>query len=190
MWISLFSIREWIFASAGIGSLLVASLPFSWAEEPEIQTAANPYSSYLDQDSFPGKTAFVQDSDKLEQLRVEHPSPMAERIVKPGYAVLPPPGTLGRTYLRTSWPIPKNEHPRTAIIQIDAPGVSEIEIDGLADMEGFQRLDGLWIFKSERPLLPGVRQIYDVKAGYRGKEPHWEVRTVRLIPGRVVTLEF
>ena len=142
MWISLFSIREWIFASAGIGSLLVASLPFSWAEEPEIQTAANPYSSYLDQDSFPGKSAFVRDSDKLEQLRVEHPSPMAERIVKPGYAVLPPPGTLGRTYLRKSWPIPKDEHPRTAIIQIDAPGVSEIEIDGLADMEGFQRLDG------------------------------------------------
>jgi hypothetical protein len=190
MFISLFSLRQWIFASAGIGSLLVASIPVAFCESPEFQIAADPYSSFLYQNPLSAKPTLADEPSSETPSPPEHPASMAERIVKPGHAVLPPPGTLGKTYLRTSWPIPKDEHPRTAIIQIDAPGVSEIEFEGLADMEGFERPDGLWIFRTERPLLPGVPHIYHVKAGYRGKEPHWEVRTVRLIPGRVVTLEF
>lgn len=118
-------------------------------------------------------------------------SPAPARVAKPGWVVVPPPGTLGQTYQRQSWPIPKNEHPRTAIIQVTAPGFTQMEVDGLADMEGFQRPDGAWIFKSKQALTPGVPHIYYVKAGYKNNENNtWDVRTVRLIPGRVVTLEY
>lgn len=118
-------------------------------------------------------------------------SPAPARVAKPGWVVVPPPGTLGKTYQRQSWPIPKDEHPRTAIIQVSAPGFTQMQVDGLADMEGFQRPDGAWIFKSKQPLTPGVPHIYHVKAGYKNSENNtWDVRTVRLIPGRVVTLEY
>jgi hypothetical protein len=118
-------------------------------------------------------------------------APQAAEGTKPALAVLPPPGTLGQTYHRQSWPIPKDEHPRTAIIQITAPGFTLLEMEGLVDMEGFQRPDGMWIFKSDEPLMPGLAHIYHVKAGHKADlHSHWDVRTVRLIPGRVVTLEY
>lgn len=146
MIITLFQLRQWIFASAGLGSLLVASLPSAFADGPEMQFAADPYSSYLHQFPRSSEPSYAEnDSRGMEHTQSDHPSPMAQRNVKPGHAVLPPPGTLGKTYSRTPWPI---------------------------------------------PLLPGAGHIYRVKACYWEKEPHWEVRTVRLIPGRVVTLEF
>lgn len=183
MWISLSSIRQLIMGSAGMGSLLLVGLPTVWADSPDTST---PHSS-------PAVPTYSPSEDHTDLPTNSHYSPPTvrhERIARPAFAVLPPPGTLGQTYLRRSWPIPKDEHPRTAYVQIDAKGFTEIEIEGLNDMEGFQRPDGIWIFKTEKPLMPGLPHIYHVKAGYKQSQQGKEVCTLRLIPGRVVTLDF
>lgn len=183
MWISLSSIRQMIMGSAGMGSLLVVGLPTVWADSPE--TGIVPDSAPT-----PGYRASEYPSDLPQDSHYSPPAPRNTQIAKPGFAVLPPPGTLGQTYLRRSWPIPKDDHPRTAYVQIHAPGFTEIEVEGLVDMEGFQRPDGIWIFKTETPLMPGIAHIYHAKAGYKQSDQQKVVRTLRLIPGRVVTLDF
>lgn len=104
-------------------------------------------------------------------------------------AVSPPPGTLGRTYRRPSRPVPTDKHPRTAMIEVNAPSAAEVTIEGVEDFEGYLGNDGLWHFESDTPLLPGIPHIYDVKAEFvRHGRPVTETRTVRMIPGRIVTL--
>jgi hypothetical protein len=188
MGISLASIRRMVVGSAGLGGLLVAGFPAAWADDSQFPSEATPAISSMD--SSPYTPYATGHSEMWGQTGRYSAVPPSERIGKPGFAVLPPPGTLTQTYLRQSWPIPKDEHPRTAIIQISAPGFTEIEIEGLADLEGFQRPDGAWIFKTEKPLIPGNPHIYHVKAGHKNNDDRWEVRTVRLIPGRVVTLDY
>ncbi len=201
MWTMLTNFRQLVMGSAGMGSLLIAGLPAAWGDCPDCQNSSAgvpPGQVYQSPSLTMPREMQVRNPNQIpvspDSWGDDSPSAPATPSAptgRPGYFVLPPPGTLGRTYLRTSWPIPKDEHPRTAIIQITAPGFTEIEIDGLADMEGFQRKDGVWIFKSDKPLIPGIPHIYHVKAGYRNVEnKDWKVRTVRLIPGRVVTLEY
>lgn len=108
--------------------------------------------------------------------------------------VAPPPGTLGQTYLRPTRPVPVDKHPRVSIIDITANGATQIKVYGTNEyrtkdgITGFQdrRNASLWRFESE-PLVPGVPHIYRVDAYFGESVQH---RYVRLVPGRIVTLEF
>ena len=106
----------------------------------------------------------------------------------------PPPGTLGQTYQRAMRPIPVDKHPRISIIDVRAPGATAIKVYGTNEFRtkdgftGFQdRKDAsVWRFESE-PLTPGVSHIYRVVAKY-GEST--QERYLRLVPGRIVTLDF
>lgn len=121
--------------------------------------------------------------------------PATSLYVAPLPPVPPPPGTLGTTYIRRSWPIPANRHPRVGMLDVRAPaGATNIRVLTTYqyreedEIEGFQDPDDpcLWHFES-KPLIPGIPHVYDVVAeGPKGED----VRTVRLIRGRRVTLEF
>lgn len=108
--------------------------------------------------------------------------------------VAPPPGTLGQTYLRPTRPIPVDKHPRVSIIDVRSNGATQVKVYGTNEFRtkdaitGFQdRRDGsVWRFESE-PLVPGVPHIYRVDAHYGETVQH---RYVRLVPGRIVTLDF
>ena len=106
------------------------------------------------------------------------------------WTTVPPPGTLGQTYARPSALIPRDEHPRTARIEIEGVRAKYVDVVGLVDFEGFRDRDGVWHFKSKRPLTPGVPHIYEVIAydGEQGVEEN--SRVVRMIPGRIVTLSY
>ena len=106
----------------------------------------------------------------------------------------PPPGTLGQTYQRAMRPIPVTKHPRIGILAIQAPGVTAIKVYGTNEFRSKDTIPGLqdrrdaavWRFESE-PLVPGVSNIYRVEAKYGDSV---QERYVRLVPGRIVTLEF
>lgn len=99
-----------------------------------------------------------------------------------------PPGTIGKTYQRVSALVPKDEHPRAGMIDVHVSGYEKVVIIGLVDFEGFKGTDGVWHFTSEDPLLPHVPHIYQVIAT---NGPHSETsRWVRMIPGRIVTIQF
>ncbi len=108
--------------------------------------------------------------------------------------VAPPPGTLGQTYQRPMRPIPVDKHPRISLIDVRATGATAIRIFGTNEyrtkdgITGFQdRKDAsVWRFESE-PLVPGVPHIYRVEARY-GESV--QQKYVRLVPGRIVTLDF
>ena len=87
--------------------------------------------------------------------------------------VAPPPGTLGRTYIKTSRRVPWDKHPRTAMVEIEVdetvlssvPQDLQLKIsvqdvnEYLGPLNGFRGDDGKWHFESE-PLLPGVPHIH------------------------------
>ena len=108
--------------------------------------------------------------------------------------VVPPPGTLGRTYQRPSRPIPVDKHPRIGIVDVRARGATAIKVFGTNEyrtkdgFSGFQdRKDpSIWRLESE-PLVPGVPHIYRVVAKY-GEASREQY--IRLVPGRIVTLDF
>ena len=106
--------------------------------------------------------------------------------------VAPPPGTLGMTYRQPSWLVPKDAHPRTAMIDVIAPpGAQTVAVEGLEDVQGSLGDDGIWHFASEGPLMPHLPHIYVVRARIiRDGKPADELRTVRLIPGRLVFLAY
>lgn len=192
MRISLANLRQLVLGSAGVGSLLFG-LPAVLADtadsQNEILTASRGYSKVSPSPTpvpIPGRTP-----SQWKHRPHHSPAPPTGQRMKPVYSVLPPPGTLSKTYQRPSWPVPNDEHPRTAIFEVTASGFTELRMEGLVDMEGFQRPDGTWVFKSKQALTPGIAHIYRVKAGYKNSNnTHWDVRTVRLIPGRVVTLDY
>ena len=106
--------------------------------------------------------------------------------------VAPPPGTLGVTYRQPSWLVPKDAHPRTAMIDVIAPpGAQAVAVEGLEDVRGSLGEDGIWHFTSQEPLMPHLSHIYVVRARITldGK-PTDVLRTVRLIPGRLVLLTY
>ena len=106
----------------------------------------------------------------------------------------PPPGTLGQTYQRPSRPIPVDKHPRIGIVDVRARGATAIKVFGTNEyrtkdgFSGFQdRKDpSIWRLESE-PLVPGVPHIYRVVAKY-GEASREQY--IRLVPGRIVTLDF
>ena len=105
----------------------------------------------------------------------------------------PPPGTLGQTYTRYSKPIDLDEHPRSSEIEISGAQHLELELEGVQKYKGELHPDGIWRFKSERPLIPHIPQIYKVKSvtkDVHGRKVDQNVRYVRMIPGRIVYLAF
>jgi hypothetical protein len=118
------------------------------------------------------------------------PGPM---IVANSMAVLatvpPPPGTIGQTYTRVSHPIPEDEHPRTAMLAVrDNRQVEHLSVQR---MGGFRMDNGVWLFETERPTIPGVENIVRVEARREANDIQpYKVMFVRLIPGRIVYLDW
>ena len=102
------------------------------------------------------------------------------------YGVAPPPGTLGQTYQRRTQLIDEEKHPRVGIVEVHLSENYEVTAKGLK----VKWTGKVWRLESD-PLLPGVPHIYEVKSewGPEGAKQH-QVRTVRLIKGRIVDLDF
>ncbi|MCA9058647.1 MAG: hypothetical protein KDA85_09110 [Planctomycetaceae bacterium] len=100
-----------------------------------------------------------------------------------------PPGTLGTTYTRPSHPIPVDEHPRTGRLAVrDQGAVEHLSVKG---MGGFRMKNGIWLFESIRPLDVGVSQVVRVEARRTTDDVEpYATKFVRLIPGRIVYLDF
>jgi hypothetical protein len=92
----------------------------------------------------------------------------------------PPPGTLGRTYLVPTEPVPDDKHPRVGMLKVTVPkgyAAAELARDPrfklvvsvrddaghFKPLKGFLGEDGIWQFESE-PLYPGIPHIYEVRA--------------------------
>ncbi|MEX0700942.1 MAG: hypothetical protein WD069_02490 [Planctomycetales bacterium] len=102
--------------------------------------------------------------------------------------VVPPPGTLGRTYQQPSRPIPLNMHPRMAMLEVRGVADAEVTVAGL---KGFKGTDGVWVFETEKPLVPGNPFIHEVRAKrVSDGGVADDLRVVRLIPDRIVTLDY
>jgi hypothetical protein len=101
----------------------------------------------------------------------------------------PPRGTLGLTYSRISHPVPEDKHPRLGMLAIrDNNRHPVVSVRG---MGGLRLQNGVWLFESARPLDPGVNQIVRVEAREDMQDVvPYTTRFVRLIPGRIVYLDF
>jgi hypothetical protein len=100
-----------------------------------------------------------------------------------------PRGTLGLTYYRRSHSVPADRHPRTAMLAVRDKGL--VPHLSVPDMGGFRMRSGVWLFESLRPLDPGVSQVVRVEARKAHLEVEaYDVRFVRLIPGRIVYLDY
>ena len=100
------------------------------------------------------------------------------------FGVAPPPGTLGQTYKRRSAVIDESKHPRVGIVDVHLPEAVDVTAKGLKS----KWTGKVWRLESDS-LMPGVPHIYEVKASWgEGTQP--QVRTVRLIMGRIVDLDF
>ena len=72
------------------------------------------------------------------------------------------PGTVGQTYSRTSHPIPADKHPRIAMVAVRDHGrVANMSVHG---MSGFRMSNGIWLFETDLPLIPGKESIVRVEA--------------------------
>ena len=102
------------------------------------------------------------------------------------YGIAPPAGTLGQTYQRRSRLIDDEKHPRVGVVEVHLSENYEVSAKGLK----VKWTGKVWRLESD-PLLPGVPHIYEVKSewGPEGAKQQ-QVRTVRLIMGRIVDLEF
>jgi hypothetical protein len=104
------------------------------------------------------------------------------------YPAPAPPGTLGHTYDMCSRPLPEDEHPRSAGLEIRTCDVARIDVE---KMEGYLGEDGLWHFTTEKPWIPGRPAIVKVVLERTTTDSLVkDVRTVRLVPGRILSLEF
>ncbi|MFO1002555.1 MAG: hypothetical protein U0936_19665 [Planctomycetaceae bacterium] len=100
-----------------------------------------------------------------------------------------PPGTVGQTYSRPSHPVPADEHPRTGMLAVRDDG--SIPFLSVQNMGGIKMKSGIWLFESRRPLDPGACQIVRVEARQTAADVEpYATRFVRLIPGRIVYLDF
>ena len=102
------------------------------------------------------------------------------------FGVAPPAGTLGHTYHRRTRLLDDKKHPRVGVVEVHLSENYDVSGKGLKS----KWTGKVWELESD-PLLPGVPHIFEIKAewgpvGAREKE----VRTVRLVMGRAVDLEF
>jgi hypothetical protein len=103
-----------------------------------------------------------------------------------GYGMSPPPGTLGQTYKRRTRLIDDEKHPRVGMIEVHLSDNYEVTCKGMK----VKWTGKVWRLESD-PLLPGIPHIVQVKSewGPEGAKQQ-QVRSVRLIMGRIVDLEF
>lgn len=103
--------------------------------------------------------------------------------------VAPPPGTLGYTYRRYTRPVPTDLHPRTAMLEVyGAPSGVRLTVHGT---DGFADEKGVWHFQTETPPVPGLSLVRKVLVwNDDGSLNQPLIRTVRLIPGRIVELDY
>ena len=100
----------------------------------------------------------------------------------------PPPGTLGMTYRRSSRPVPTEKHPRAGIVDVSVEDAYDVDAEG---MKAYRAKDGIWRLETKEPLIPGLPHIYHIKATLgEAEDSPVEYRTVRLIPGRIVDLQW
>jgi hypothetical protein len=110
--------------------------------------------------------------------------------------IAPPPGTLGQTYQRSSRPVPADKHPRAGMLDVSAPGAIDVAVYDTENYRLEDRIDGfrdqdnhnVWHFE-EKTMIPGLPHIYRVVAR-KTRDGQFEERYVRLIMGRVVSVEF
>lgn len=103
------------------------------------------------------------------------------------FGMSPPPGNLGRTYKVRTRAIDKDLHPRIGVLEVSLPESADVTADGLKTSWNGEK----WVLKSEEPMLPGLPQVYTVKAKFtRDGQTVTKYRWVRLILGRVVELSF
>jgi hypothetical protein len=101
----------------------------------------------------------------------------------------PPRGTLGTTYFRVSHPVPYDKHPRLGMLAVRDNRRHPVVT--VQNMGGLRLKSGVWLFESSRPLDPGVSQIVRVEAREEMQDvAPYTTRFVRLIPGRIVYLDF
>lgn len=117
-----------------------------------------------------------------------HPAMRPYAPARPA-AVPPPPGTLGYTYKRFTRPVPVDKHPRIAMIEIF--GVPEGVKLTMHGTDGWVDSKGVWHMETEKPPVPGLSLVRKVLVWNEdGTLNHDLVRTVRLIPGRIVELDY
>ena len=103
-----------------------------------------------------------------------------------GYGIAPPPGTLGQTYKRRSRLIDDEKHPRVGIVDVHLSENYEVTAKGMK----VKWTGKVWRLESD-PLWPGLPHIIEVKSEWGPEESKQnQVRSVRLIMGRIVDLEF
>jgi hypothetical protein len=104
-------------------------------------------------------------------------------------AMAPPPGTVGQTYSRASHPISEDEHPRSAMLAVRDK--ETVKFMRAQRMGGFRMKNGIWLFEANRPLFPGQEHVIRVEARHdKADIQPYKVKFVRLIPGRLVYLDF
>lgn len=122
----------------------------------------------------------------------------APTVVMPAQTANLPPGTIGRTYLRPSAPVPAVKHPRAGLIDVHAKDATSVSVQWTHPYRLTDELDGFVDAKDkdvfhfeEKQMLPGVPYIVRVEARYGTEEkPRYEERYARLIMGRIVSISF
>lgn len=135
-----------------------------------------------------GSGSFYTPTDAPTPLGQPLPAldPNAPMAATDRFGVAPPPGTLGHTYHRRSRELDEKKHPRVGVVVVYLSENYDVSGKGLKS----KWTGKVWELESD-PLLPGIPHVVEIKAewgpeGARQKE----VRTIRLIMGRAVDLEF
>jgi hypothetical protein len=135
-----------------------------------------------------GQGSFYTPSDAPTPTTQPMPAldPNAPMSATDRFGFTPPPGTLGHTYHRRSRVLEDKVHPRVGIVEVHLSENYDVSDKGLKSKWTGKH----WELVSD-PLLPGVPHIFEIKAEWGPeKDRKKEVRTVRLIMGRAVDLEF
>lgn len=100
------------------------------------------------------------------------------------------PGTVGRTYVRKSHPLPRDKHPRTAMLAVRDRGA--VSFMTAQKMSGFRMSDDVWLFETDIPLVTWTNgNIIRIEARHNDNDIEaYRAMFVRLIPGRIVYLDF
>ncbi len=175
---------------AGLSLLAVTMMPHSsWAECP-CSKGASPFPPHIKQ-AFPQRIM-------PQQVMPQQMVPRGPLVSPPQISAATPPGTIGQTYYRASREVPADKHPRIAMVDIIAPGATEVALYNINPhreedaVDGFENMltNGLWQFET-KPLIPGVPHIYKAVFKFSDAPGAPEtVRYIRLIPGRIVSLTY
>jgi hypothetical protein len=115
--------------------------------------------------------------------------PLCARAAKETSLVPLVPGTLGKTYTKTSHRIPEDKHPRLGMLAVRDSG--KVEYLSVQRMSGFRMDSGVWLFETDRPLVSWTEDIVRIEARKEAADVEpYAVSFVRLIPGRLVYLDF